>query len=189
MKPNRVHVEILSLKESAEERRRFIGDAHDFVCCLPIELEVELSLGSTVVPVGENFELAPPQASFRERSASDGDANARRLPGDSALLWNRFRRGDDAARDEASPALILTREDEDRVAFGDLLATIHCLLRCERKRLRPRVANLGFDRKHCAFHTHCSFHGAWPNESGFINWLACALGARARRPPIAAPRN
>jgi hypothetical protein len=39
------------LKESAKERRRFIRNAGDFVRCLTIEFEIELGLGSTVVPV------------------------------------------------------------------------------------------------------------------------------------------
>jgi hypothetical protein len=34
---------------------------------------------------------------LRERGARDGDAHARSLPGDPALLWDRFGRGDDAA--------------------------------------------------------------------------------------------
>jgi hypothetical protein len=86
-------IEILSLKESAEERRRFIRDAGDLVRCLTIEFEIELGLGSTVVPVGKKFELTPPQAPLRERGASDGDAHARRLPGRSHVslrsLWPR----------------------------------------------------------------------------------------------------
>jgi hypothetical protein len=59
-------IEILSLKESAKERRRFIRDAGDLVCCLTIEFEIELGLGSTVIPVGEKFELAPTHAPVRE---------------------------------------------------------------------------------------------------------------------------
>jgi hypothetical protein len=58
-------------KEPAEERPRFIGDTDDFVRCLTIELEVELGLGSTVVPFGKEFQLAPPEVSFGERGASD----------------------------------------------------------------------------------------------------------------------
>src|SRR5439155_21744130 len=138
----------LSLKESAEERRCFIRDADNLVRCLTIKFEIELGLGSTVVPVEKKFELAPPQAPLRERGASYGDAHARRLPGNPAFLCDRFDRGDDAARDETWPALVFAREDEDRIAFGDVLATIHCLLRAERERLRPRIANLGFDREH-----------------------------------------
>src|SRR4030095_14392389 len=102
----------------------------------------------TVVPVGKKFELAPPQAPLRERGASDGDAHARRWPGDPAFFCDRFGRGDDAARDETWPAFVLAREDEDRIAFGDVFATIHRLLRAEREILRPRIANLGFDREH-----------------------------------------
>src|SRR5438876_3827915 len=125
-----------TLKESAEERRRFIRDAGNLVRCLTIEFEIELGLGSTVVPVGKKFELASSQAPFRERGASDGDAHARRLLGDPTFLCDRFGRGDDAARDETWPAFVLARKDKDRVAFGDVLATIHRLLSIERERLR-----------------------------------------------------
>ena len=89
-----------ALKESAEKRRRFIRDADNLVRCLTIEFEIELGLGSTVVPAGKKFELAPTQAPLRERGASYGDAHARRLPGNPAFLCDRFGRGDDAARDE-----------------------------------------------------------------------------------------
>ena len=140
------------LKESAEERRRFIRDAGNLVRCLTIEFEIELGLGSTVVPVGKKFEFVPPQAPLCERGASDGDAHARRLPGDPALLCDRFGRGDDAARDETWPAFVLAREDEDGIAFGDLLAAIHRFLRPERERLRLWIANLGFDREHHTAH-------------------------------------
>ena len=141
-----------ALKESAEERGRFIRDADDLVRCLTIEFEIELGLGSTVVPVGKKFELAPPQAPLRERGAFDCDAHARRLPGDPAFLCDRFGRGDDAARDETWPALVLAREDEDRIAFGDVLTAIHRLLRPKRERLRLWIANLSFDRERDAFH-------------------------------------
>src|SRR5437879_11968044 len=49
------------LKESAEERRRFIRDADNLIRGLTIKFEIELGLGSTVVPVGKKFELVPPQ--------------------------------------------------------------------------------------------------------------------------------
>ncbi len=127
---------VASLKEPPEERRRFIRDAGNLVRCLTIEFEIELSLGSTVVPVGKKFELAPSQAPLRERGASDGDANARRLSGDPTFFCDRFDRGDDAAGDETWPAFVLAREDKDGIAFGDVLATIHRLLRAERERLR-----------------------------------------------------
>jgi hypothetical protein len=45
------------------------------------------------------------------------------------------------------PTFALAREDENRVAFGDMFAAIHCLLRSEHKRLRPRIADRSFDRK------------------------------------------
>jgi hypothetical protein len=143
----RLNVEILSLKEFAEERRCFIRDAANLVRCLTIEFKIELGLGSTVVPLGKKFELASPQAPLRQRGGSDSNAHAGRLPGDPAFLWDRFGRGDDAARDETWPAFVLAREDEDRIAFGDMLATIHCLLRAERERLCLWIANLGFDRE------------------------------------------
>ena len=146
--PFPVHVEILSSKECAEERRRFIRDADNLIRCLTIEFEIELGLRSAVVPVGETFELAPPQTAFRERGAFDGDAYARRLPGDPAFSCDRFGRGDDTARDETLPAFVLAREDEDRIAFGNVLATIHRLLRAERESLRRWIAHLGFDREH-----------------------------------------
>src|SRR3981081_4061148 len=73
-----------ALKESAEERRRFIRDADNLVRCLTIEFEIELGPGLAVIPVGEMFELVPPQRPLRERGASDGDAHTRCLPGDAA---------------------------------------------------------------------------------------------------------
>src|SRR5438105_15329324 len=96
-----------ALKESAEERGRFIGDASDLVRCLTIEFEIELGLRPAVVPVGKTFELAAPQAPLRQRGASDGDAHARRLPGDPGFLCDRFGRRDDAAGNETWPALVL----------------------------------------------------------------------------------
>ena len=157
-----------ALKEPAEERRRFIRDAGNLVCCLAIEFEIELGLGSAVVPVRKKSELAPPQKPLCERGASDGDAHARRLPGDPASFCDRFGRGDDAARDETWPAFVLAREDEDRIAFGDVLATIHRLLRTERESLRRRIANLSFDREHHTPHLAAlismAVHGVRPNE-------------------------
>src|SRR5437588_8592134 len=88
------------LKEFAKEHGRFIRDADDLVRCLTIEFEIELRLWSAIVPVGKRFQLAPPQAPFCQRGASDGDADARRLPEDAGFLCHRFGGGDDAARDE-----------------------------------------------------------------------------------------
>src|SRR5206468_111456 len=98
-------------------------------------------------PVGKKFELAPPQAPLRERGAPDADADARRLPGDPGFLWDRFGRSDDAAPDETRSAFVLAREDEDGIAFGDVLTAIHRLLRAKRERLCRRIANLGLDRE------------------------------------------
>ena len=135
------------MEESAEECRRLIGDADDLVRCLTIELEVELGLGSAVTPVRKTFELAPSQAPPRDRNAPDCDAHPRRLPGDPASLCDRFGRSDYAARDKTRSAFVLAREDEDRIAFSDVLAAVHRLLRAKRERLRPWVTNLGFDRE------------------------------------------
>src|SRR5215468_12361402 len=132
-------------KVATEECARFIRDAGDLVRGLTIELEVELGFGSTVVPFGKELELAPPKAPFCECGTSDNDTHPRRLPGDPPLPCHRFGRGDDAARHQTRPALVLAREDEDGVALGDVLAAIHRLLRVERERLRSWVADGGFD--------------------------------------------
>ncbi len=66
--------------------RCFIRDADNLVRCLTIEFKIELGLGPTVVPVGEKFELAPPQTPLGQRAAFDSNAYPRRLPGDPAFL-------------------------------------------------------------------------------------------------------
>ena len=68
-----------AIREAAQERGRLIRDADDLVCCLAIEFEIELGLGSAVAPVCEAFELGPPQGPPRQRGASGGDAHTRRL--------------------------------------------------------------------------------------------------------------
>jgi len=152
VRPDRVHVEISALKESAEKRRRFIRDTDDLIRCLTIELEIELGLGSTVVPVEKTFELASSQASLRERGASDDNAHARSLPGDSRFPWDRFGRGDHATRDETWAAFVFARENEYPIVFGNVLATVHRLVRRERERLCLWIANLSFDREHHTSH-------------------------------------
>ena len=99
--------------------------------------------------MGKKFEFSTPEGALRDRGAPDGDAHARRLPG-PAFLRDRFSRGDDAACDQTWAAFVLTREYENSVVFGDVLATIHRLLRTEHERLRRRVANFSFDREHNA---------------------------------------
>src|SRR6185295_5321987 len=136
-----------SLEEFAEERCRCIRDTDDLVRCLTIELEIELGPGLAVIPVGKLSKLTPPQRPLRERRASDGDAHTRRLPGDAGLLRNRDGGRDDAAGDQALSAVVLASEHEDHVAICDVLAAIHCLLRGECERLRPRLEHLGFDRE------------------------------------------
>jgi hypothetical protein len=135
-----------ALKEPAEKRCCFIRNAGNLVPCLTIEFEIELGLGSTVVPARKRFELFPSQAPLGQRDAFDGDAHPRRLPGDPSFSWDRFGRRNNAARDETRPAFILTREDKDRIPFCNALATIHRLLRAKRESRRPHIANLGFDQ-------------------------------------------
>ena len=138
---------IRRLKESAQECCCFIRDAHDFVRCLAIEFKIEFGFGSIVVPVAKTFQLAAPEAPLGERSASNSDADPRRLPGDPAFLRHRFGRSDDAARNETRTAFVLAREDEDYIATGDVLPTVHRLLSGERERSRQRIDNRGFDRE------------------------------------------
>src|SRR5581483_5433220 len=94
-------------KESAQEARGFVGDGDDLVGGLAIELEVQLGLGPPIVPIAERLQLKPSQAALRERLAPDRDAHARRLPGNAALPRERPCRRDNAARDQAVPALVL----------------------------------------------------------------------------------
>src|SRR5215471_5858323 len=124
-----------------EERRCFIGNTDDLIRCLTIEFKIKLSLGSAVVPIAKALELAPPEAPLGERGASYGDAHSRRLPGDPAFLRDGFGCRHDAARDETRPAFVFAREDEDRIALGDVLSTIHRFLRAERERPRRRINN------------------------------------------------
>ena len=91
--------------------------------------------------------------------------------GDPAFLCDRFGRGDDAAGDETRPAFVFAREDEDDISFGDVLTTIHRLLRFEGERLRQRIADLGFDREHHALKcSTCSMRKP-RGQVGLINRL------------------
>src|SRR5262245_45281267 len=114
---------LAALKKSAKECRCFIRDANDLVGCLPVEFEIELRLGATIVPVAETLELVAPEAPRRECAACNGDTHARRLSGEPALLWDRFGRGDNAACEETRPAFVLTCEQEDRIALGNVFAS------------------------------------------------------------------
>ena len=67
--------------------------------------------------------------------------------GEAGLLGDRFDGSDNAARNETLSALVLARENENGVAFGDMLTAIHRLLRGEGERFGPRTVNLGFDRE------------------------------------------
>jgi hypothetical protein len=139
------------LEEFVEERHRFIRDADDLVRCLTVEFKIELCPGLAVIPVGEMFEITPSQQALRERGPSDGEADTRCLPGEAVLLRDRFGKSDNAACNEALSAFVLTRENENGVAFGDVLAAIHRLLGSQRERLRSWIANIGFDRERHAF--------------------------------------
>ena len=144
---SRIVSEIRRLQASAQECCRFIRDANNFVRCLAIEFEIEFGFGAIVVPVAKTFQLAAPEAPPGECSASNSDADPRRLPGDSAFLRDRFGGSDDAARNETWPAFVLAREDKDYIADGDVLPTVHRLLSGERERSRPWIDNRGFDRE------------------------------------------
>src|SRR6185436_15462425 len=103
------------------EGRRLVGDTGDLVGRLPVEFEIELSLGPTVLPSAESLQLAPPQAPLGGRSVVHGDTHARRLPLAATSFRHRLGRRDHTARDQSWAAFILAGEDEDRVALGDLL--------------------------------------------------------------------
>ena len=129
-----------------QKPRRPIRNPDDLVRRLAIIFEIEFGFGAAVGPVRERFEIGASERALGERGALDGDAHPRRLPRDALLLRNRFGRRHHTARDQSLPAFILARENEDRIARGDELAAIHRLLRREDERLRPRIANFGFDR-------------------------------------------
>ena len=160
------------LEEFVEKRRRFIRDADDLVRGLTVEFEIELGPGSAVIPVGEMFEITPPQRALRERGASDGEADTRCLLGEAVLLRDRFDGSDNTACNEALSALALARENENGVAFGDMLTAIHRLLRGQRERLRSWIDNLGFDRERHAFplvNTYDFEHGCIRNRHSVLS--------------------
>ena len=74
-----------SSQKPAKECRSIIRNAADLVRRLTIEFEIELGLGSAVLPVRKRFELAPPQTPLRAGSPSDSDTHTRRLPRNPAL--------------------------------------------------------------------------------------------------------
>src|SRR5262249_43759117 len=124
-----------------------VGDADDLVRRLAVELEVQFRFRPAVVPRLERPELAASEAALRKRRARDPDADSRGLAANAALSCDRFSAGDDSTRDQTTPAFVLAREHEDRVAFDDVFAAIHRLRRSERKRLRPGIPDFGFDRE------------------------------------------
>ena len=134
-------------KEPAEEGCRGFRDTGDFVRCLTIKFEIQLGLRSTIVPLGKAFELAAPESPLDQRSSPDRDANARRLPRDPELPGDGFGRGDNSARNQAWAAFVLARENENCIAFSDLLAAVHRLLRVEHESPRAQIADFRFDHK------------------------------------------
>ena len=167
---------LATLKISAEEHGCFIRDADNLVRCLAIELEIKFGLRSTVVPVGEQFELVPPQASLCEHCAFDDDAHARRLPGDPRFLRDRLGRVDDAASDETRTSFVLACEDEDRIACCNVLTAIHRLLFAEGECVRTGIADLRFD---------CESHSPYLTPFFWVMHIArmSGLTSEAHLPP------
>src|SRR4029079_13685665 len=64
-------------EELVEKCRGMIGHADDLVRRLAIEFEVELRFGPPVAPIGKALELGATETTLRERSTSNGDADAR----------------------------------------------------------------------------------------------------------------
>jgi hypothetical protein len=152
----RARVSATQLKEFAEKHRRVSSDADELVRCLTIELEVELGCGLAVIPVCKWFEFGPTERPLRECNTPDGDTYTRCLSFDAGLLRDRFGGRDNATRDKTSSvvsAFVLARKHKYRVAFTDIFAAIHRLLRGEGKRQGPRIVNLGFD---------CECHVSYP---------------------------
>src|SRR6185295_8834327 len=118
-------------EEPAQEAGGPVGETHDLVGCLAVELEVELGFGAAVVPVLEGLELRAAQPALRERRAADRDADARRLALHARLAGRGLGGDDDADRDQPRTAFVLAVEDEKGVARGDLLAAVHRLLMIE----------------------------------------------------------
>src|SRR5688572_4205997 len=137
---------ICALEKRREERGGGVREADNLVGRLAIVFEVELGLGPAVLPVFEALQLAPSQRPLRKPGALDGDAHARRLPGVAGFARGRLRRGDDAPGDEALSTLVFAREDVDRIAYRDVLAAVHGLLRGEDESLCTPIADLSFDR-------------------------------------------
>ena len=77
------------LEESVEEGCRCLGKTYNLIRRLAVVFEIKLGLRAAILPVGEALQLAPPQALSGECCPPDGDAHARRLPGDSPFLGDR----------------------------------------------------------------------------------------------------
>jgi hypothetical protein len=96
-------LEVAAQEETAQQWRSCFREAHDPVRCLAIELEIELALRPTVVPVAVLPEIAAPEAAFGRRRPLHDDADTARLPGDPGLVRGRFGGGDRAAGNRSEP--------------------------------------------------------------------------------------
>src|ERR1700751_2882589 len=92
-------------EEAFEKGLRLIRDADDLIRRLPVELEIELGLGLTVVPVVEGLGIISPEWPLGECGALDCYAHAPRLSCNAAFLRDRLGGGDDATRDQALAAI------------------------------------------------------------------------------------
>lgn len=64
----------------------------------------------------------------------------------SAVRWDRFGRQHKPARNQPSPAFILARENEERIAGRNRLTAIHRFLSAKRHPCRIAIANGSLDR-------------------------------------------
>ena len=64
----------------------------------------------------------------------------------AALLWNWFGRNNHVDGYQTSPTLVLAGKNEDCIAPGDALASIHGFVRSESERLRQRISDPGLRR-------------------------------------------
>jgi hypothetical protein len=103
-----------------QERGRFVGDARDFVRCLPIEFSRDLGLKTAVVQIAKRLEFLPSEVSLRPGDRLDLDAHTdARAAGDG---------GHDAPCAKSLAAVVVGVEHEDLVIDADLLAAVHRLL-------------------------------------------------------------
>ena len=135
------------LEERSKKRGRILGDANDLVCCLPIELDIELGFGPTVAPGRKGLEFSPAARAAGQRGPPDNDAHSRGLPCDVVQLGHRRAGDNDATCHEALAPFVLAREHEHLIVNADRLAAIHRLLRGKGEYLLVRIDDLRLDRE------------------------------------------